>query len=154
MASRPTAAAVLVLVGALGLFAAQSADAPKPLVRRDLLVLGSGEPPALIRDIFRPRSVAAAPTVRRPAGPAPAAPDVPAPETPPAFTLSISFLGSVKDARGRTIGLVLRGGQALDVAEGDTISPGYKVVSVTGEAIVIQGPSGERRTFTKQGDRP
>lgn len=153
MAFRSSAAAVLVLGVALGLLAAQSADAPKPLVRRDLLVLGSGEPPALIRDIFRPRSVAAAPTVRRPAGPAPAAPDVPPPETPPAFTLSISYLGSIK-AGGRTIGLVLRGGQTLDVAEGDTISPGYKVISVTAEAIVIQGPNGERRTFAKQGDRP
>jgi len=153
MASRSTTAAVLVLGGALGLLAAQSADAPKPLVRKDLLVLRSGEPPPPIRDIFRPRAAAAAPAVRRPAGPAPAAPVVLAPETPPAFTLSISYLGSIK-AGGRTIGLVLRGGQTLDVAEGDTISPGYKVVSVTAEAIVIQGPSGERRTFTKQGDRP
>jgi hypothetical protein len=153
MASRRSTAAVLVLGGALGLFAAQSADAPKPLVRKDLLVLGTGEPPALIRDIFRPRSAAAAPAVRRPAGAAPADPVVPLPETPPAFTLSISYLGSIK-AGGRTIGLVLRGGKTLDVAEGDTISPGYKVISVTAEAIVIQGPNGERRTFAKQGDWP
>ena len=153
MASRRSTAAVLVLGGALGLFAAQNADVPKPLVRKDLLVLGTGEPPPPIRDIFRPRTVAAAPTVRRPAGAAPADPVVPPPETPPAFTLSISYLGSIK-AGGRTIGLVLRGGQTLDVAEGDTISPGYKVISVTAEAIVIQGPNGERRTFAKQGDRP
>ena len=153
MASRRSTAAVLVLGGALGLFAAQSADAPKPLVRKDLLVLGSGEPPAPIRDIFRPRTVAAAPTVRKPAGAAPADPVVPLPETPPAFTLSISYLGSIK-AGGKVIGLVLRGGQTVDVAEGDTISPGYKVISVTAEAIVIQGPNGERRTFAKQGDRP
>ena len=154
MASRRSTAAVLVLGGALGLFAAQSADAPKPLVRKDLLVLGTGEPPASIRDIFRPRTAAAVPTVRRPPGAAPADPVVPPPETPPAFTLSISYLGSIKAAGGRTIGLVLRGGQTQDVAEGDMISPGYKVISVTDEAIVVQGPNGERRTFAKQGDRP
>jgi hypothetical protein len=153
MAFKRSTAAALVLGGALGLLAAQNADAPKPLVRKDLLVLGTGEPPPLIRDIFRPRAVAAAPAVRRASGPAPVAPVVAPPEAPPAFTLSISYLGSIKSG-GRIIGLVLRGGQTLDVAEGDTISPGYKVISVTAEAIVIQGPNGERRTFTKQGDRP
>jgi hypothetical protein len=153
MASRRSAAAVLVLGGALGLLAAQSADAPRPLVRKDLLVLGSGEPPAPIRDIFRPRTAAAGPAVRKPGVAAPANPVVPPPETPPAFTLSISYLGSIK-AGGKFIGLVLRGGQTVDVAEGDMISPGYKVISVTAEAIVIQGPNGERRTFAKQGDRP
>jgi hypothetical protein len=153
MASKRTTAAALILGGALSLIAAQSADAPKPLVRKDLLVLGTGEPPPLIRDIFRPRAVAAAPAVRRASGPTPVAPVVAPPEAPPAFTLSISYLGSIKSG-GRIIGLVLRGGQTLDVAEGDTISPGYKVISVTSEAIVVQGPNGERRTFTKQGDRP
>jgi hypothetical protein len=133
MASRRSTAAVLA--SELGLFAADAER--ETLVRKDLLVLGTGEPPALIRDIFRPRTAAVAPTVRKPAGAAPADPVVPPPETPPAFTLSISYLGSIK-AGGRTIGLVLRGGQTLDVAEGDTISPGYKVVSVTAEAIVVR----------------
>ncbi len=72
---------------------------------------------------------------------------------PPAFTLSITNLGSIK-AGGRGIGLVLRGGQTLDVGEGDEIAPGYKVVGVTAEAIVVEGPNGERKTFAKQGDRP
>lgn len=153
MASKRMAAAVLVLGGALVLIAAQSADAPKPLVRKDLLVFGTGEPPATLRDIFRPRAAATAPVVRRTVGPAPGAPVVPPPEAAPTFTLSVSYLGSIKSG-GRIIGLVLRGGQTLDVAEGDEIAPGYKVVSVTAEAIVIQGPNGERRTFSKQGDRP
>ena len=150
---RTTIAAVLVLGCALSLLAAQSAVAPKPLVRKDLLVLGTGEPPALIRDIFRPKTTAAAPSVRRAAGPVTAGPAVAPAETPPTFSLSISYLGSIK-AGGRTIGLVLRGGKTLDVAEGDEIAPGYKVVGVTAEAIVVEGPNGERRTFTKQGDRP
>jgi len=154
MASKRTAVtAVLVLGGVLGLLAAQTAEAPKPLVRKDLLVLGTGEPPPLVRDIFRPKTTAAAPAARRAAGPVTAGPAVAPAETPPTFSLSISYLGSIK-AGGRTIGLVLRGGKTLDVAEGDEIAPGYKVVGVTAEAIVVEGPNGERRTFTKQGDRP
>jgi hypothetical protein len=78
---------------------------------------------------------------------------VPPSEAAPTFTLSVSYLGSIKSG-GRIIGLVLRGGQTLDVAQGDEIAPGYKVVAVTAEAIVIEGPNGERRTFSKQGDRP
>jgi hypothetical protein len=152
--SKRAIAAALVLAGSAGLLAAQDAGGPKPLVRKDLLVLGDGTPPPLIRDIFRPRATAAAaPAVRRPAGPGPVTPvDAPA-EAAPAFTLTISYLGSIKAGR-RTIGLVLRGGKTLDVAEGDEIAPGYKVVEVTAEAIVVEGPNGERRTFTKQGDRP
>ena len=154
MASERTVAAVLVLAGALGLAAAQNAEAPKPLVRKDLLIPGAGAPPPIVRDIFRPKSTAAAaPAVRRPAGPVAGAPVVPAPEAAPAFTLSISYLGSIK-AGGQTIGLVLRGGKTLDVAVGDEVAPGYKVVGITSEAIDIEGPNGERRTFTKQGDRP
>jgi hypothetical protein len=147
------AAVLLVLGGGLGLVAAQTADVPKPLVRRDLLVLGSGEPSPLVRDLFRPKAVPASPAVRRPSGSAKAEPEAPPAEAPPTFTLTISYLGSIRSG-GRTIGLILRGGQTLDVAEGDTVAPGYKVVSVTSEVIVIEGPKGERRTFAKQGDRP
>lgn len=154
MASRTgtSIAALLLLAGGAGLLTAQVADGPKPLVRRDLLVLGDGTPPPLVRDIFRPKAGAAAPSVR-PAGPAPAAPSAAPAEAAPSFTLSLSYLGSIR-AGGRTIGLVLRGGKTQDVAEGDEIAPGYKVVGVTAEAIVVEGPNGERRTFTKQGDRP
>jgi hypothetical protein len=154
MATKRKVAAILALAAGLGLGAAQTADSPPPLVRRDLLVFGSGEPPPLVRDIFRPKAAsAAAPAVRLPSGPArPEAQEPPA-EAAPAFTLSLSYLGSIR-AGGRTIGLVLRGGQTMDVAEGDTIAPGYRVISVTSEAIVVEGPNGERRTFAKQGDRP
>ena len=50
--------------------------------------------------------------------------------------------------------LVLRNGQTVSVGEGDEIAPGYKVVGVTADAIVIQGPNSERKTFQRQGDRP
>jgi len=59
------AAAVLV-AGGLSLFAAQDAPAPKPLVRKDLLVLGNGVAPPPVRDIFRPRTSGVAASAARP----------------------------------------------------------------------------------------
>lgn len=156
MASRTarTAAALLAFGGALALFASQGGEDLKPLVRKDLLVFGKGEIAPPVRDIFRPKSAGAAASAVRPAGPAfmPAA-GVPGPEAPPSFNLNISYIGSIKSG-GRTIALVLRGGQTLSVNVGDEIVPGYKVVGVTAEAIVVQGPNGERKTFPRQGDRP
>ncbi len=149
-----TFVAAVLCGGWLAFAAAQDLPAPKPLVRKDLLVLGGGEAPPPVRDIFRPKASAAPASAVRPGGAAakPAA-GGPVGAPPPAFTLSITNLGSIK-AGGRGIGLVLRGGQTLDVGEGDEIAPGYKVVGVTAEAIVVEGPNGERKTFAKQGDRP
>ncbi len=153
-AGRAAAGAILALAGALALVAAQTGEAVKPLVRKDLLVFGKGEiaPPA--RDIFRPKTSGAAAAIVRKAGPAtkPIA-VVPDPDAPPAFSLNITYVGSIKSG-GRTIALVLRGGQTLSVSEGDEVAPGYKVVRVTAEAIVVRGPTGETKTFAKQGDRP
>ena len=156
MASRTakTAAALLVFSAALALSAAQTGEALKPLVRKDLLVFGKGEIAPPVRDIFRPKTNPGAGAVIRPAGPAikpAAAGEVPV--TPPAFNLNISYIGSIKSG-GRIIALVLRSGQTLSVNEGDEIVPGYKVVSVTAEAIVVEGPTGERKTVPRQGDRP
>ncbi len=156
MASRTarTASVLLALAGALALFAAQEGEAVKPLVRKDLLVFGKGEIAPPLRDIFRPKTSGAAAAVRRPAGPAinPAA-GTPEPAAPASFNLNISYIGSVKSG-GQTIALVLRGGQTLSVRVGDEVAPGYKVISLTAEAIVVQGPTGETKTFPKQGDRP
>src|SRR5512137_969825 len=155
MASRTArlAAALLSLGGVLALVASQTGEAPKPLVRKDLLVFGKGEIDPPVRDIFRPKAVAGAAAVVRKAGPA-AKPgtEAPLPDAPPTFSLNISYMGSIKSG-GQTIALVLRGGQTLSVSEGDEIVPGYKVISLSGEAIVVQGPTGETRTFPKQGDR-
>src|SRR5512140_244626 len=149
-----TAALLLALAVSLPLFAAQEGGAVKPLVRKDLLVFGKGVIGPPLRDIFRPRAYDAGPVVRRPAGPAvrPAVGTL-VPEEPPSFNLNISYIGSVKSG-GQTIALVLRGGQTLSVKAGDEIAPGYKVISLTAEAIVVQGPTGETRTFARQGDRP
>jgi len=152
------AAALLALVGVSALVAAQAGESSKPLVRKDLLVFGKGEidPPA--RDIFRPKTSGAAAAVVRKTGPAtkPSA-DAPLPDEPPAFSLNITYVGSIKGSiksGGQTIALVLRGGQTLSVSEGDEIAPGYKVVRVTDKAVVVRGPTGETKTFAKQGDRP
>jgi hypothetical protein len=144
------AAAGLVLGGALVLIAAQ--EPRKPLVRKDLLVFGSGEIAPPLRDIFRPKP-AAVPPVPRPVGQAAATSAARNPEVPAAFTLNISYIGSI-NAGGRTIALVLRGGQTLSVGEGDEVAPGYKVVRVTAREIVVEGPNSERKTFPRQGDRP
>lgn len=156
MASRKIRmAAVLIALGSVAVFiAGQSGEAPKPLVRKDLLVFGKGEIAPPVRDIFRPRSTAAPAPVRRTGGPAadPAA-GTPGPEAAPSFSLNISYIGSIKSG-GQTIALVLRGGQTLSVKEGDEIVPGYKVISLSAESIVVQGPTGETRTFPRQGDRP
>jgi hypothetical protein len=149
MAFRKAAVAGLALGWAVSLFAAQ--EARKPLVRKDLLVFGSGEIAAPVRDIFRPKT-AAPPAVRRAGGPAVKSAAVSQPDAPPSFTLNLSYIGSIKSG-GQTIALVIRNGQTVSVGEGDEIAPGYKVVGVTAEAIVIQGPNSERKTFPRQGDR-
>jgi len=148
------AAVLIVLAAAAALVAGQSGEASKPLVRKDLLVFGKVAVAPPVRDIFRPRATGAPAPVRRPAGPAadPASP-TPAPEAAPSFSLNLSYIGSIKSG-GQTIALVLRGGQTLSVKEGDEIVPGYKVLSLNAEAIVVQGPTGETRTFRIQGDRP
>jgi hypothetical protein len=154
MGSRTKLASALLVLAAALLAAGQSAEAPKPLVRKDLLVFPKGDIAPPVRDIFRPRVIAASAPVLRPAGPAakPAA-GTPGPGAPPSFSLSLSYIGSIKSG-GQMIALVLRGGQTLSVKEGDEIVPGYKVISLSAESIVVQGPTGETRTFPRQGDRP
>ncbi|MEN6561287.1 MAG: hypothetical protein ABFD52_10975 [Acidobacteriota bacterium] len=155
MASRMIrAAALFALGGALAMFASPAGEAAKPLVRKDLLVFGPAEPAAPLRDIFRPKSAASAAVSLRPARPA-AQPSGggPAAAAAPAFDLNMSYIGAIKSG-GQTIALVLRGGQTMSVKEGEEIAPGYKVISLSAEAIVVQGPSGETKTFPRQGDRP
>ncbi len=149
-----TAAAFLAFAAALTICAAQEGAAGKPLVRKDLLVFGKGEVAMPLRDIFRPKAAGAATAVGRPAGTAvrPATGAI-SPEGTPSFNLNISYIGSVKSG-GQTIALVLRGGQTLSVKEGEMVAPGYKVISLTAEAIVVQGPNGETKSFPRQGDRP
>jgi len=156
MGTRTALAAGILLAcaGVLAQPAGRSVPADKPLVRRDLLVFGRSETAAPLRDIFRPKAVAFGAAPVRAARPAVApSPGAPAPDAPPSFDLNISYIGSVKSG-GQTLALILRGGKTESVREGDEIVPGYKIVGLTAEAIVVRGPTGETRTFQKQGDRP
>jgi len=150
MGYKKLVAAGLVLGGAVVLMAAQ--EPRKPLVRKDLLVFGSGEIAAPIRNIFRPRTTAPPPG-RRPVNPPIKLPATAGPEASAVFSLNISYVGSV-NAGGRTIALVLLNGQTVSVGEGDSLAPGYKVVRVTAREIVVEGPNSERKTFLLQGGRP
>jgi hypothetical protein len=143
-----------VLAAALVWGAPQERRADKPLVRKDLLVFGRAEIAPPLRDIFRPVAAAPGPAMVPTARPAfSPAPGAAAPTSAPAFDLNISYIGSVKSG-GQTLALILRGGQTESVRQGDEIIPGYKVISLTADAIVVQGPTGETRTFQKQGGRP
>jgi hypothetical protein len=156
----------LSLVLALGLLlplASAERPAPKektpaakpaaPLVRKDLLVFAGGEVPAPRRDIFHPRT-SGAPV----APPGPASAPAPKRKGPsgaeaPAFVLDLVYVGSVRSG-GTITALITRNGQTTPVAVGDEITPGYKVLRITADEIEVEGPNSERKTFTRQGDRP
>ena len=150
MDSKKAFLGMAVLAGALALGAAE--EAAKPLIRRDLLVFGSGEAPPPVRNIFRPKLAAPAAAFRPAAAPAPPA-AAPRPAPAATFTLSLSYIGSIKSG-GRMIALVLVSGKTLSVGEGDEIVPGYRVVQLTADEVVVEGPNAERKTFPRQGDRP
>jgi Tfp pilus assembly protein PilP len=157
----------LSLVLALGLLlplASAERPAPKektpaakpaaPLVRKDLMVFAAGEVPAPRRDIFHPQ--ASRGPIAPPSGPAAA----PAPKRKgpsgaeaPAFVLDLVYVGSVRSG-GTITALITRNGQTTPVAVGDEIAPGYKVLRITADEIEVEGPNSERKTFTRQGDRP
>jgi len=150
MGYKRIAAAGLVLGSALVLMAAQ--EARKPLVRKDLLVFGSGVTAPPLRDIFRPKATVYAPAPR-PVGPAVTPGTIPGRDAPGGFSLDLSYIGSI-DKGGRTIALVVRNGQTVSVGEGEEVAPGYRVIRVTLQEIVVEGPNNERKTFRRQGDRP
>lgn len=116
-----------------------------PIVRTDILFLDKDEVGPPLRDIFRPR-VSKAPAARPAAKPPVAKLDPPPAE--PAFVLDLTYIGSVGVA-GRIMALVLRSGQTISLAEGDEIVKGYRVIRITADEIVVEGPNAERKTFTR-----
>ncbi len=123
-----------------------------PLIRKDLLDFGEETPPPSLRNIFRPkRTVNRAAAPRVPAAPRPEAKTPPS-EPEPSFALSLNYIGSVESG-GRTMALVVRNGEALPVAEGEELAPGYRVIRITSEEIEVEGPGGERKVFSRQGGR-
>lgn len=132
----------------------QIAGESKPIVRKDLLVFGKGQIPPPRRDIFRPGFTGGpAASTGFPLRPPVAKSQAPKVEEPPAFVLNLTYVGSVRSG-GKIVALVIRDGQTMPVAEGDEVMPGYKVVRVTPDEIEVEGPNSERKTFSRQGDRP
>lgn len=150
---------ILLLLSAVALVSHPQAD-PKagaeggpekeraPIVRTDLLFLDVEEPGPPLRDIFRPkaaRTAAVRPSARPPAAKTTVAPP---PDAAAGFALDLTYIGSV-GVSGRIMALVLRRGQTVSVAEGDEVLPGYRVIRVTADEIVVEGPNSERKTFTR-----
>jgi hypothetical protein len=125
----------------------------KTLIRKDLLVFGKGPIVPPRRDIFRPGAYAGPDGLQGPQGIQPVPKRKATVGEHPAFALNIIYVGSVRSG-GKTVALIVRDGQTDPVAEGDEISPGYKVLRITPDEIEIEGPNAERKTFSRQGDRP
>lgn len=71
----------------------------------------------------------------------------------PTFVLDLVYVGSIRSG-GTITALVMRDGQTTPVSVGDEIIPGYRVLRITPDEIEVEGPKSERKTFTRQGDRP
>jgi hypothetical protein len=126
----------------------------EPLVRKDLLETGESKTVPPGRDIFRPRFSASAGLFSRPPGPSAAAANrSPRTKEAPAFSLDLVYVGLVRSG-GKIVALVMAEGQTMPVAEGDEITPGYKVLRITDTEIEVEGPNALRKTFVRQGDRP
>jgi hypothetical protein len=134
--------------------AAPAGNPEGPLVRKDLL--GTGEKTNVLprRDIFRPRVSASAALPPGSLGSPPAAANLtPQAKHAPAFNLNLVYVGSVRSGQ-KIVALVMTDGQTMPVAEGDEITPGYKVLRITDTEIEVEGPNALRKTFIRQGDRP
>lgn len=134
-------------------------DRPQSLIRKDLL---AAEPaPDLVprRNIFVPGSEFL-PAPSADMGPLQGTPSSAAaaqtagPKTDTAgAAISLTYVGYIRSDR-RMIALVLVSGQALAVAEGEEIIPGFRVSKVTPAFLEVKGPEASTRTFTLEGERP
>jgi len=125
----------------------------KPLVRKDLLANMTKEPAPPLRDIFHPKvSAEPAPPVYRAGRPVFRKSARSAPESP-VFTLNLVYVGVVRSG-SKTIALIIRDGQTTPVAEGEEIIPGYRVLHITSDALEVEGPKAQKKTFSRQGDWP
>lgn len=163
---RPVAALVAAALLA-GLAPALGKDEPPakpsavPLVRLDLLAAPASapDPAAPVRDLFSPgRGARPNPVLATPEEPGDAdegEAGIDAAEggesEPPA--LDAAYIGFVRS--GRTIiALIVSGGQALAVAEGEEIVPGQKVERIAPDRIEVVGADGRRTSVPIQGEQP
>jgi hypothetical protein len=133
---------------------APAAGPAAPLIRKDLLRSAPAEIPAPRRDIFHPRNsgLPAPPPAAPGRAPVPKGKGSAVPASP-TFVLDLVYVGSIRSG-GTITALVMRDGQTTPVAVGDEIIPGYRVLRITPDEIEVEGPKSERKTFTRQGDRP
>ena len=146
--------------------AKKSGAAVQSLIRLDLL---QAEVPALeppLRNIFVPhRGGARNPGPSGPGGPArPGAEDPDRPEgrdaepdeeeqleDERAVVLALRYIGFVSSTE-RTVGVVIYQGEVLAVKPGELIAEGVTILKITPEEIVYQGPDGESRTVSLEGE--
>ena len=162
---RPVAALVAAALLA-GLAPAARKDEPPvkpsavPLVRLDLLAAPASapDPAAPVRDLFspgrgaRPDPVLAPPEEPGDADESEAGIDAEGGEPEPPG-LDATYIGFVRS--GRTIiALVVSGGQAMAVAEGEEIVPGQKVERIAPDRIEVVGADGRRTSVPIQGEQP
>ena len=67
--------------------------------------------------------------------------------------LNLRYLGYVLSGR-KTVGLIVFGGEALAVVEGDVITEGYTIGRVSPEEIEVLGPDQEPLMFSLEGEFP
>jgi hypothetical protein len=132
---------------------------PAPLVRVDLLGVPPAEPAAPIRSIFSPGRAIATPEPVPPAeisdapvedGAGLETPEGASPEQPAS---DLAYVGYVRSGR-KVVALVISGGQALAVAEGEEVVPGLKVEKIGPDRIEVVGPDGKRMSVPVQGEQP
>jgi hypothetical protein len=139
---------------------APGGEAAKPasggLVRMDLLSKGAAEIVPPRRDIFRAKPAFAQPGFGAPpAGAEASIPVQPEPEPKPEATvaepsLDLTYVGYISSPH-RTVALVIIGGQAQAVAEGEEVFPGVKIEKVSREKISLVGPGSKRTVVPLQG---
>jgi hypothetical protein len=149
-------AAGILLASATAPDGKAAAPAAVRLVRVDLLSKASAEIVPPRRDIFRaqpafaPPGPGSLPQVTEPVPP-PAEEDKAPDEAVPEPGLDLTYVGYISSAH-RIVALVVVGGQAQAVAEGEEVVPGVKIEKVSRDKISLLGPGSKRTVVPLQGE--
>jgi hypothetical protein len=72
-------------------------------------------------------------------------------DEPVAAMLNLRYVGFVSSAE-RTVGVVIFQAEVMAVKPGELIAEGVTILKITPEEIVYQGPDGESRTASLEGE--
>ncbi len=128
-------------------------EAPKSLIRKDLLIKEEDAPQHPRRNIFSPRGTA----VREEDVATLVSPremreqEATTDEETPFFDVSLRYIGYI-DTGQRIVALIIFEGEAVAVEEGEMISEHYKLGKVTRDTLSIIGPGGEIKDFPLEGE--